>query len=394
MTTASAGATASDSRREGWRRPAVLGGAIGIAGTAFTLFCVFVGRRFFQPRGVSGAEALSPGGWFLPGLVQWDSGWYAEIAEGGYWYRPDEAGPTAFFPGYPAAVRLAHELFGVHAYVAGVWVSLVCGLAATVMLALWIDRVWGPRMTAPATLAFVVYPFSFFLFGPMYSESFFVAIAVSAFYCLERRWLVPAVLLAAVATATRPVAPAIVAGLFFRHWELKRAQGRPLQAVDALLLLSAAGMGAYVAFLWWKFGDPLAFARVQSAPGWDHTPGWRTWLKLRFFAVMSGRLPVPIKITYALHAGLGIGALLLAIRLRRMIGWGYALYVALAMGIPLIANKDFFPVGRYVVGAFPCAAALASLWADRPALRSAWLAASAVMFAFLAAQYGRGVFVG
>jgi hypothetical protein len=367
---------------------------MGIAGTAFTLLAVFAGRRFLEPRGVSGAEGLSPGGWFLPGLVQWDSGWYAEIAEGGYWYRAGEAGPTAFFPGYPSAVRLVLELFGVHAYVAGVWVSLVCGLVATVMFTLWVDRVCGARITAHATVAFVAFPFSFFLFGPMYSESFFVATVVSAFYCLERRWLVPAVLLAAVATATRPIAPAVVAGMVIRQWELKRADGRRLGPADALLLLSGAGMGAYVAFLWWKFGDPLAFAHVQSAPGWGHVPGWRSWLKLRFFAVISGRLPTHVKLIYALHAILGVGALLLAIRVRRLIGWGYAAYVILAIGIPLVANKDFFPVGRYVVGAFPCAAAVASLWTDRPALRSAWVVLSAAAFAVLAAQYARGAFVG
>jgi hypothetical protein len=212
MTTASLGASARHSV-EIWRRhPALVGCAAGIAATAMTLLFAFLGRRFLEQRGVSGAEGLSPRAWLLHGLVRWDSGWYAEIAEGGYWYRPGEAGPTAFFPGYPAAIRLVHELFGVHAYVAGVWVSLISGLVATVMFALWADRVCGARMAAPATIALVTYPFSFFLFGPMYSESFFVAIAVSAFYCLERRWLPAAVLLAAVATATRPIAPAMVAG--------------------------------------------------------------------------------------------------------------------------------------------------------------------------------------
>lgn len=394
MATASAGASARNPIPEWQRRPAMVGGAMGLAATALTLLCVFVGRRFLEQRGVSGAEGLSPGGWLFPGLVQWDSGWYAAIAEGGYSHRAGDAGPAAFFPGYPAAVRLGSELFAVHAYVAGVWVSLVCGVLATVAFTLWVDRVCGPRLTAPATAAFVAYPFSFFLFGPMYSESFFVATVVSAFYCLERRWLVPAVLLAAVATATRPVAPAVVAGMLIRHWELKRAEGRPLAPADALLLLSGAGMGAYLAFLWWKFGDPLAFVHVQSAPGWDHVPGWRSWLKLRFFAVMSGRLAFPTKLLYALHAIVGVGSLLLAVRVRRLIGWGYAAYVVLAIGIPLIPNKDFFPVGRYVVGAFPCAAAVASLWTNRPALRTGWLVLSSAGFAVIAAQYARGVWVG
>ncbi|MBX5484019.1 MAG: hypothetical protein IRZ16_19515 [Myxococcaceae bacterium] len=31
-------------------------------------------------------------------LVRWDSGWYASIAEGGYWYKPGHQSPVAFFP--------------------------------------------------------------------------------------------------------------------------------------------------------------------------------------------------------------------------------------------------------------------------------------------------------
>jgi hypothetical protein len=65
-----------------------------------------------------------------------------------------------------------------------------------------------------------------------------------------------------------------------------------------------------------------------------------------------------------------------------------------AMGIPLIVNKDFWPLGRYALAAFPCAATVALLWLRRPALRKAWLLVSIVLFGWLAMEYGRGVWVG
>jgi hypothetical protein len=89
-----------------------------------------------------------------------------------------------------------------------------------------------------------------------------------------------------------------------------------------------------------------------------------------------------------------MGSLVLAWPMRRLVGWGYATYVVVAMGIPLLVNKDFQPLGRYAVAAFPCAAVLALLWLERPALRNAWLAISILLFGWLASEYGRGVWVG
>ena len=39
-------------------------------------------------------------------------------------------------------------------------------------------------------------------------------------------------------------------------------------------------------------GEPFAFAKVQSAPGWDQQPGWRTWLKVRWFQGFSSSMSV------------------------------------------------------------------------------------------------------
>ena len=38
---------------------------------------------------------------------------------------------------------------------------------------------------------------------------------------------------------------------------------------EATLLISGAGLLAWMIFLGVRFGDPLAFATVQGAPGWN-----------------------------------------------------------------------------------------------------------------------------
>ena len=37
----------------------------------------------------------------------------------------------------------------------------------------------------------------------------------------------------------------------------------------------------------------------------------------------------------------------------RRFGWGYAGYVLVVMGIPLLGTKDFMSCGRYLLAAFP-----------------------------------------
>src|SRR5688572_21520650 len=39
------------------------------------------------------------------GLGNWDGGWYAQIAQSGYWYHPGAQSPVAFFPLYPLLIR-------------------------------------------------------------------------------------------------------------------------------------------------------------------------------------------------------------------------------------------------------------------------------------------------
>src|SRR5207248_2657287 len=129
----------------------------------------------------------------------------------------------------------------------------------------------------------LLYPLSFYLYGAMYSDALFLALVLGAFLALEEQQLVLATLLGICATGTRPVAPAVVVGLLARQIEIRKARGEPLRALDFLPALSAAGMAAYALFLHERFGDALAFVHVQSAPGWDQSPGLRTWLKLAWF---------------------------------------------------------------------------------------------------------------
>jgi hypothetical protein len=239
----------------------------------------------------------------------------------------------------------------------------------------------------------VLYPFAFYLYGAVYSDALLLALIVGAFLCLERDALIPATLLGAAATFTRPVAPAVVLGLLVRQLERRRQQGAPIRPVDFLPLLAAAGLGFYAFFLWQRFGDPLAFLHVQSAPGWDQPPGWQTWLKLTWFRILFPRVAPLVALRLIGHAAVALGALALVPATRRHLGWGYAVYVALAVGLPTLSSKDFMGLGRYVISAFPVFLTLALLMRDHPRVLRVWLVASAMALALLTLGWGAGGYV-
>jgi hypothetical protein len=210
---------------------------------------------------------------------------------------------------------------------------------------------------------------------------------------LERGQLAPAVLLGALATATRPLAPALVLGLLVRRLEWKRERHLPLSLVDLVPLLAGLGLALYAFHLWRAFGEPLAFAKVQSAPGWDQAPGWRTWAKVRWFQGFSPYMTLGDGLRLVGHAVCCAGALALVWPTVRRLGWGYGLYAAVAVGLPALSSKDFMGMGRYSMAAFPLFLTFALLLQARPRLRTGVLATSALLLLALATAYGAGAYV-
>ncbi|SCX52509.1 hypothetical protein SAMN03159343_2790 [Klenkia marina] len=344
------------------------------------------------------------GPWWLDALFQGDSGWYFSIASQGYSYTPGVQSPIAFFPAYPVTVHLLGELMGGDFSTAAGVLTLVFAGAVTVLFASWIRTRVAPRTAVVAVGLLLLYPYSFFLYGSGYSDALFLLTALGAFALLERRQYVLAGLVGILATAGRPIGIAVTAGLAVRALELlaqrRTAQhdpdpdpdpdragagspGRPvpLRALVAALrdvgwrevslLVSVAGLVGWMVYLGERFGDPLAFATVQGAPGWNQGSGPFTWFKGPFVgSVLSLDWDVLVLIVpQALMCGL---AVLLVRTCWKRFGWGYTAFAVVSIAIPIIGTKDFMGGGRYVLAAFPLlAAAAVVLTGDR---RPRWLA--------------------
>jgi hypothetical protein len=152
------------------------------------------------------------GAGLLEGWVRFDGGWYHSIITNGYFYKPGGQSSIAFFPGYPMLVGAVSKVTG-DVYLAGVVTTFLCGLAMAVVFYRWCARKSSPQKAATALMLVLVFPYAWYLYGAMYADALFVLCAIGAFYLVEKDRPILAGLVAAVATATRPVGVAMVVGL-------------------------------------------------------------------------------------------------------------------------------------------------------------------------------------
>jgi hypothetical protein len=390
------------------------------------------------------------GDFLLEGWMRWDGGWYVTIAAGGYSYEPDRMSSVAFFPAYPMALRLLQHLVRDPAFVLpGIVLSLACGLGGVVLLHRWCRVVLArrgagrPERTARTTvLVVLVYPYAWYLYGAVYADALFLLCAVGAFVLVERDRPVLAGIVAAVATAARPVGVGLAIGLaavllerrevirlhfaeqaastgWRQAWRTARAapgstlrrvlavrvQLRRLRPADAGVLTAIGGLVAWMAYLQVAFGDRLLFAKTQSAPGWDQGQGPRTWLKIPWLG-LARRLPMFVadphlhwdRLIYTLgitfQALLVVGALCLLPAVVRRVGWGYALYVVGVVAVPILGSKDWQGTGRYLLAAFPVLLVVGGRLAGwAPSRRRSLLGVSAALLVFLTSAFARGFYL-
>jgi hypothetical protein len=320
------------------------------------------------------------------GWTRWDTDWYQRIARDGYYYAgPGRQSAVNFFPGYPAAMKVVMVVVR-DALVAGVIVTYAAGLASALLFHRWCRRFLGAAAAQVGVLLLLLYPFSLFLYGAVYADALFLASTLGAFVLLEedRPWL--AGLAGAVATATRPVGVAVVAGLVVRAAERR---GWRIAWRDSGVLLSVLGLAGYCALLWHRFGDPLAYTRVYSADGWTHQLDLDNALKLHYFRLLADYGLNTVTWALSVQGLFTLAALALVPVVVRRFGWGYGMYSLLVVAIPTLSSREFLAMGRYLLPAFPCFAAAAGLLAGRRGLAAGWLVARGAGLAVMTSYFAR-----
>jgi hypothetical protein len=298
-------------------------------------------------------------------LATWDGWWYRQIAEHGY--HPElvpvpgatglitlEGNSAAFFPLYPALIRLASELTGLGSYGAGLLVSIVASFAAALGICAVTARFGGRRAGLAAAGLWAVWPGSGVEWA-VYSDSLYVALAVWACHAvMSRRWLTAGVL-TCLAGLNRPTAGALiaavtVAALLALH---RRQDGirRPLTAVA----LAPLGLLGYLGWVGHRMGDHAGYFRLQSG-AWAHEWDFGRQTLDVLTSVPVGHSDYLFAWPFADMIGVGVvllALLLLPLLIRVRLPAVLIVHTVLTLVLVLGSQQIFGNVSRYLLPLFP-----------------------------------------
>jgi hypothetical protein len=325
-------------------------------------------------------------------FAAWDSGWYFDIAQRGYYWSPSTQSSIAFFPLYPMLMRALAWPFGGGdraLWIAGVALSYACLFLGLAVLHRLTTRTFGgDRETARRTVLYVaVFPFAYF-FTQVYTESLFLLTSVSAVAAaVASRWGW-AGLFGALASLTRPNGILIAVPL-----GLLALAGRPrlaeLMRRAAALALVPLGFGAFCAFAFRLTGDPLGWLRAQAQ--WGYTVGNRPWIELMRLLDGLEQLGLygyffadPLAPYYFIHGMVALAFVAVTPSVFTRVGFALGAYVAVSLYVPLTGNA-LEGIGRYAATLFPVFMLLGTITSRR--VHEAILIGSALVLSLLASLF-------
>lgn len=343
-----------------------------------------------------GSVPVLTNGWHnaITGWNKQDSLWFLQIAQHGYSLHNASA---AFYPAYPALIRVVGYLCLEHLYLAAYLVSNGALLAALVILYRLTEREYDEATARRAVLYLCVFPTAFFLFDT-YSEAVFLLSAVGALALARSGRWGWAGLVGIVATLTRSAGVAVVLALAAEaaHQAIEERRGtEPAKATRLGLMprtvlrlgasaLPLAGLGGYLLFWQLRYHDWYRPIRLENS-NWGRvfTTPWQTLWHGLTMAVQYGQAGNTgwWTLDFVLVAAGIVLAIWVTVRARPV----YAVYAWASILLFLCAAWPGRPLAsdpRYLVTIFPLIWPLARL-GRRPGAHQAVLGVSAAGLAIV-----------
>lgn len=226
-----------------------------LAAKAVAIAALLAGRQFnftaLHPWNYLVYTDQQAGAWLA--FINWDAQHYLKLAIGGYPVPADAS--AAFYPLFPALIALGMKL-GLNPIASGLLLVTLCSALAFILFARLL-----PNQDTRALWLFAAFPTAFYL-SVLYSEALFIAALLGLFWALrDSRRGGLALLCAALLPLTRGqglwLALPLAAAWIFPGALARR--GLALASIGYAL-----GVGAYLAFFGWRYGDPLAGLSAQK----------------------------------------------------------------------------------------------------------------------------------
>lgn len=204
-------------------------------------------------------------------LASWDGRWYRAVAAHGYLLVPGHQSDPAFFPLFPALLRVGHQLgFGYSS--TGIALANAAFLAALPAFHTLTRDLFDPALARRATVYLAIFPFGY-VFSMAYPESIVLAATTLAVIAATRgRWGIAAAC-AAAASLGRPEGLFVAGPLLVLAWRARRTLTPARRGVAfGASLASVGALAAYPLYLGSVLHDPGAWSRAERAWGRHFTP--------------------------------------------------------------------------------------------------------------------------
>ena len=324
---------------------------------------------------------------------RFDSGFYLQIAQHGYWSAKTLHQHTdwVFYPFYPLLISGGAKLLGGSqaAYnIAGLLIANVAGIFMMVYLYLLVRQEYNARIAARTVLYLAIFPTAFF-FSAIFTETLLLGLCIASMYYARRQawWL--AGLCGGLAALTRLQGMTLVIPLAWEYLRVVSGRYAPLPAelpkeldervklylgcyfrglflaahalknwLNALALaLVPCGLLAFMLYGHFAINDSFATFHA-SAWGWHRhmSPPWR----LLIYSLRNPILGQPMNWNFwVLNIVVAFASLAIIIWSWRSLPMIYTLYTAVMVLVPLsssLLNSD----GRYALLIFPAFILLAT----------------------------------
>lgn len=297
-------------------------------------------------------------------LTSWDGLWYLSIVRNGYptsvppnltYFQPEAR--AAFFPLYPMLVRAVDLVLPGGDSMAALVLNAMLGVAFILLVGALAREVFSVRVARRAMVLTALFPGAFVL-SFAYAEALMLVLACACLLALVRRQWLLAGIVAAVATASRPNALALVAACAVTAFIAIR-QRREWSALVAPAL-SPIGFIAFQVYLWQRTGEAFVWFRVQQE-------AWNEGASFGFTALRDIALFTVHPFESAVNAvtALCVAATLFGfwVLLRVKLPAPLVAYSVVVVGLMLLpATVTARP--RFLLTAFPLLIATAAFWPE------------------------------
>lgn len=318
---------------------------------------------------------------------RWDAVNYVRIAQHGYQNVYD----SAFFPLFPLLISGISHLLGNWSYLlVGTILSNAALLGALFVIYQIVAEAQGDQVARRTLLYLCIFPTAFFFFAP-YNESLFLLLTSGAFLAMRRqRWWLAGIL-GLLAALTRSAGVLLVIPYIWELWASRESITAERQKMLFRLLpilLIPLGTALYCIYCWSTFGDPIAFASVQSH--WGRHSAW-PWqgigisLYELFWNQPFGSFD---EVHIILDLGATLGFITLAIMGWRKLRTSYNLWLGILLFYSLISaalgrHDALLSNQRFVLEMFPAFITLAALSIKYPRVHQALILVFPVLLATL-----------